>query len=182
MSRCRRKKPAETLTRVKKDNFSAVLCRRHPQLRAVVLDLPEAIRHAAPILANERMGDRVVHRSGNALQDDLGTEAWDVVFVAYLVHHFDDATNREFARRVARSLRPGGVFVIQEVIRPQSPKDAGQTGALLDLYFALTSESGTWSYEEMARWQSEAGLLPQRPIRFRSIPGTGQQVAVKPAA
>jgi SAM-dependent methyltransferase len=159
---------------------SVVLCRRHPNLRAVVLDLPQAIEQAAPILAQEKIGDRVVHRAGNALTDDLGTEAWDVVFTAQLVHHFDDATNRELTRRVARALRPGGVFVIQEVTRPISPKHGGQTGALLDLYFALTSEAGTWSYEEMAEWQRQAGLEPKRPIRFRTMPGVGQQVAVKP--
>ena len=160
--------------------FSVMLCRRYPQLRSVILDLPEAVKHAAPILAREQMGDRVVHRPGNALTDDLGAAAWDIVFVAYLVHHFDDATNRELARRVARGLRPGGVFVIQETIRPHSPQEAGQAGALLDLYFAITSQSGTWSFEEMAAWQRDAGLLPQKPIRFRSIPGAGQQVAVKP--
>jgi SAM-dependent methyltransferase len=140
------------------------------------------VKHAAPILARENMGDRVSHRIGNALEADLGNAAWDVVFVAYLVHHFDDPTNRELARRVARALRPGGVFVIQEVIRPHTPQEAGQTGALMDLYFAVTSESGTWSFEEMASWQRDAGLLPQKPIRFRSIPGAGQQVAVKPPA
>lgn len=161
--------------------YSVVLCRRHEGLRAVVLDLPEAVRTAAPILAKEGMGERVTHRAGDALTDDLGVEAWDVVFVGQLVHHFDDAANRELARRVARSLRPGGCFVIQEVVRPHSPKEAGQPGALLDLYFALTSESGTWSYEEMADWQREAGLKPRKPIRFRSVPGTGQQVAFKPA-
>src|SRR5215470_15979658 len=41
--------------------YSVVLCRRHPGLRSVVLDLPQAIRHAAPLLAREGMGDRVVH-------------------------------------------------------------------------------------------------------------------------
>jgi len=122
----------------------------------------------------------VVHRAGNALTDDLGTETWDVIFIAQLLHHFDDATNRELARRVARALRPGGVFVVQELIRPTSPKQAGQTGTLLDLYFALTSQSGTWSYDEIADWQRQAGLEPQRPIRFQTVPGMGQQVAAKP--
>jgi hypothetical protein len=35
------------------------------------------------------------------------------------------------------------VFVALEMIRPAPPNDAGQIGALLDLYFALTSPSGT---------------------------------------
>lgn len=159
--------------------FSVALCRRHPKLRAVVLDLPEAIERAAPLLDREGMGERVTHRAGDALTEDLGTAAWDVVFIANLVHHFDDATNRELVRRVARALRPGGVCVIQELVRPHTPDEAGQTGALLDLYFALTSESGTWSFEEMADWQRAAGLTPRKPIRLLTMPGTGQQVAVK---
>ena len=160
--------------------YSVALCRRHNGLRSVILDLPEAVAQAAPILAVEEMGDRVVHRAGDALSDDLGEEVWDIVFIAQVVHHFDDDANRKLARRVARALRPGGVFVIQEAIRPRSPKEGGQPGALLDLYFSLTSKSGIWSFAEMADWQQGAGLVPRKPIRFRFIPGSGQQVAVKP--
>jgi 2-polyprenyl-3-methyl-5-hydroxy-6-metoxy-1,4-benzoquinol methylase len=159
--------------------LSVALCRRHPGLRAVILDLPAAVEHAAPILAEEGMGDRITHRAGDVLADDLGSEAWDVILVANLVHHFDEATNRALAKRVARALRPGGVFVIQELYRQESPKQAGQIGALLGLYFALTSESGTWSFEEMAGWQREAGLVPRKPIKFMTAPGNGQQAAVK---
>jgi|SRR6185312_910207 len=159
--------------------LSVAICRRHPGLRAVVLELAEAVEHAAPLLTREGMGERVIHRVGNALTDDLGTGAWDVIFVSSLVHHFDEATNRALAKRIARALRPGGVFVIQELYRPASPNEAGQIGALLDLYFAVTSRSGTWSFEELAGWQREAGLKPLKPIKFRTVPGVGQQAAVK---
>jgi SAM-dependent methyltransferase len=161
--------------------YAASLCRRYPQLSAVILDLPVAIEHAAPLLAREGMRERVVHRAGDVLTEDLGEGEWDVVFASSLVHHFDEASNRELARRAARALRPGGVLILQELVRPRSPRQAGQIGALLGLYFALTSRSGTWSFEEMAAWQREAGLVPRRPIRFVTGPGSGQQVGVKPA-
>ena len=157
--------------------YAVRLCQRHPSLRATILDLPEAVRHAAPILAREGMNDRVVHRAGNALADDLGEAAWDVVLVSNLVHHFDDAANRALARRVARALRPGGVFAILEPVRPVSPRAAGQVGALLDLYFAMTSASGTWTLDEMQGWQSDAGLALRRPIRLRTLPGAVIQAA-----
>jgi tRNA A22 N-methylase len=33
--------------------YSVALCRRHPTLRAVILDLPQAVVHAETILASE---------------------------------------------------------------------------------------------------------------------------------
>src|SRR5262245_8350177 len=131
--------------------YSVAICRRRRGLRATVLDLPQAIEHAAPLLARERMGDRVVHRAGDALHDDLGHEAYDLVFIAQLVHHFDDSTNRELVRRAARALRPGGVLVILEAVRRPTGGAGGQVASLLDLYFAFTSRAGTWAIEELAK-------------------------------
>ena len=160
--------------------YAVALCRRHPGLRATILDLPEAVAQAAPILAREDVGERVRHRAGDARTAELGTEVFDVVLIANLMHHLDEETNRDLVRRVACALRPGGVLVIGEVIRPGQPGTGGQTGALTDLYFAVTSEGGTWSCAELAGWQSAAGLRPRRPMRLLTAPGGGLQVAVKP--
>ena len=160
--------------------YSVALCRRHPELRATVLDLPAAVAAAAPLLAREGMGDRVVHRADNALTADLGADEFDLILVANLVHHFTETQNRDLVRRCARALRPGGRLVIGEVVRPTTPQTAGQIGALTDLYFALTSAGGTWSFAEMADWQRAAGLRPRRPIRLVTGPGGGLQVAEKP--
>ena len=159
--------------------YSVTLCRRHPGLRSVILDLPEAIGEAQHILARERMGGRVVHQPGNGLTDDLGEAQWDIVFIASLVHHFDEATNRSLVQRIARALRPGGVLVVQEFMRNQRPRAGDHLGALLDLFFAATSESGTWSVAEIADWQRAAGLTPQKPIWLRSVPRHAQQVGRK---
>lgn len=160
--------------------YSVAFCRRYPSLRSTILDLPQAVEHAAPILAKEGMGDRVKHRAGNALADDLEVEAYDIIFMAQVVHLFDDAANRALTKKIARALRPGGHFVIQDALRRKSSTEGGQSAALLDLFFALTANAGLWSFEEMASWQSEAGLIPRKPIRFLTVPGIGEQVGLKP--
>jgi SAM-dependent methyltransferase len=160
--------------------YSVALCRRHDGLRSEVLDLPEAVEQAAPLLAAEGMGDRVVHRADDALTADLGTGVYDLVLIAQLVHHFSEEQNRELAARVAAALRPGGVLAVLDEFRPRTAKEAGQVGALLEFYFALTSQSGTWAVEEIADWQRRAGLEPRSPIRFRTVPGVGIQAAAKP--
>ncbi len=157
--------------------FSVALCRRHPGLRATVLDLAPAVEHAAPLLEHEGMGDRVVLRAGDALTDDLGESAYDLIMAISLVHHFDDATNLLLVRKAARALRPGGYLVIGDALRPRSPGQGGQQGAFFDLYFALTSESGLWSFDEMRSWQLEAGLKPLKSMSLVPGGGFGLQVA-----
>ena len=159
--------------------YSVALCRRHKRLRSVILELPQAVEHAAPLLAAEGMGDRVVHRAGDALVEDLGDHTYDLVLVSQLVHHFSDAENRDLARKVARALRPSGVYAVVDAFRSPTPKNAGQLVALLEFYFGLTSRSGTWAVEEIAEWQRQAGLAPRGPIRLRTAPGGGIQAAVK---
>jgi SAM-dependent methyltransferase len=154
--------------------YSVALCRRHKQLSSVILDLPAAIAHAAPILAAEGMGDRVRHQAGNALTDDLGEDLYDVILVSNLVHHFTAAQNRDLTIGAARALKPGGLVAIQELVRPESPNSGDQVGQILNLFFALTSTSGTWSIVEMEGWIRGAGLTPQHPVFLRSIPGTAQ--------
>jgi predicted O-methyltransferase YrrM len=159
--------------------YSVALCREHAGLSSTILDLPQAIEHAAPILARENMGDRVVHRAGDVLSEDLGDSQYDLILVSGLVHHFDDATNIELGRKCARALRRGGFHAIMDYIRVDSPNEGGQVAWLMNFYFALTSRSGAWSFEDMMRWQTSAGLVPRRPVRFKTIPGSGLQAAMK---
>jgi SAM-dependent methyltransferase len=151
--------------------FSVSLCRKHPDLKSVILDLPDAVKQATPILAEEKMGSRVTHRPGNALTDELGEGSVDIVLMSQLVHHFTDEQNRALIKRIARALRPGGICVMLDSIRPKRPGDGGQTAALLDLYFAMGSESGTWPIETMQNWLNSAALEPLKPIWLRTMPG-----------
>jgi SAM-dependent methyltransferase len=159
--------------------YSVALCRKYPQLTATILDLPEAIAQAAPILAAERMADRVKHLPGDALIHDLGENAYHLILLSNLVHHFTEAQNRDLAGRAARALVPGGLLVIQDLIRPASPNCGDQAGQVLNLFFALTSTSGTWSVLEIQDWLRSAGLAVRRPLYLRSVPGAAQILAVK---
>ena len=157
--------------------YAVAMCRRHRRLHATVLDLAEAIEHAAPILAREAMGDRVVHQVGDVRQDDLGSSRYDLVLMAQLLHHFDGATAAALVHRAGHSLRPGGLLVIVDAVGGHAAPT--QAACLLDLYFAFTSRAGTWSLDQLASWQREAGLVPRPPIRLRGLPAFAAQTAVK---
>ena len=160
--------------------YSVAICRHRPNLQSTVLDLPSAIEVSAPLLEKEQMGRRVVHRAGDVLTQDLGTNRWDLIFVSQLVHHFDAATNVELMKRFAQALRPGGMVAVVEILRAASSRDTNETGAVLDLFFAATSLSGCWSWQEISDWQRSAMLVARKPIRLRSTPGAAILIATRP--
>jgi 2-polyprenyl-3-methyl-5-hydroxy-6-metoxy-1,4-benzoquinol methylase len=162
--------------------WSVAFCRKYPELKATILDLPQAIAHAAPLLAKEGMGNRVVHCAGNALTEELGQDRYDFIFMANLVHHFDNASNLALIQRCAKALKPHGVVAVFEPFRVAPSNAIGQFGGLMDLFFALTSASGTFSPAEIAQWQRAAGLAARKPFRLLVLRDLGVQAAVKTPA
>lgn len=159
--------------------YSVALCRRYHGLRSVVLDLPQAIRAAAPLLATENMGCHVVHLESDALTHDFGVDTYDVVLLSHLTHHFNASQNAGLFERLARALRSGGVLAVMEPIRPDRREEVDQLAALNELYFGVTSRAGTWTARDIAGWQRGAGLRPSPEPIMLSDGDTGLQIATK---
>jgi tRNA (cmo5U34)-methyltransferase len=58
------------------------------------------------------------------LQDPLPVGPFDLVFSALTVHHLNAAEKVDLFRRVAEVLRPGGRFVLGDVVVPERADDA----------------------------------------------------------
>lgn len=156
---------------------SVALCKKLPALMSVILDLPEAIAQAAPLLARQGMGERVRHQPGNALTDHFGDAQYDIVLMSSLAHHFTPEQNQSVAANVARALRPGGVFIVNEFIRPEPGAKPELVGSSTDLFYGLSSTAGNYSITEIQRWQRNAGLKPIKPVWYRALPGRAMVAA-----
>jgi 2-polyprenyl-3-methyl-5-hydroxy-6-metoxy-1,4-benzoquinol methylase len=152
--------------------YSVGLCRRNSLLSSTILDLPPAVEKAAPILAKQGMGERVLHKPGNILTDEIGVAQWDFILMASVAHHFTDEQNLLVANKAYKALKPGGVFTILEVLRSDTIKYNGDMlSAMGDFFFALSSTSGTWSYSEIKTWFEEAGFQGLKKTSYLTIPG-----------
>ncbi|WP_338873387.1 class I SAM-dependent methyltransferase [Spirosoma sp. SC4-14] len=158
---------------------SVALCRKLPALTATILDLPQAIEQAAPLLAQQGMGNRIIHQPGNALNDDFGQNEFDIVLLSSLAHHFTSEQNQLVTQKVAQALRPGGVFIVNEFIRPQLGAKPDLVGSSTDLFYGLSSTAGNYSVKEIQHWQQLAGLTSHKVVRYRTIPGRAMVVAKK---
>ena len=121
----------------------------------------------------------MVHKAGNALTDDLGENVYDIVMINNVVHHFTNEQNLALAKKIARALKPKGIYIIGEFLRNEKPGEGGVMAAATSLYFSMTSSSGNWSASEMSGWQTSAGLKPLKTIGAMSIPGWKMTVAIK---
>jgi tRNA (cmo5U34)-methyltransferase len=93
---------------------------RHPGATAVGVDESDALlAEAAARLAGRSVELRVAD-----LADPLPAGPFDLVVSALAVHHLDGAHKAALFARVAGVLRPGGRFVLGDVVVPADPVDA----------------------------------------------------------
>ncbi len=159
--------------------YSIELCKKYPSLSSTILELPGAVDRASAIAAEQGLTDRVKYQAGNALTDDLGDQQYDLIMINNVVHHFTTEDNLKLAQKVARALKPGGMYAVGEFIRGNKPGEGGAVASGAGLYFSLTSKSGTWSIEEINSWQQKAVLKTQKPISLMTLPGWKMLVGTK---
>lgn len=149
--------------------LGAEICRRHPPMRSMVVDLAQALEHARILAKEAGISDLVEHREGDALSGELG-EGYDVALVANLLHHFEEDSCRAILARVRRAVRSGGTIAIWEIEAPR----AGTRPAFGDgvaLFFRLTSTARAHHGEDYAAWLEAAGCQRARVIRPALSPG-----------
>jgi hypothetical protein len=87
--------------------YSVAFCRRHPDLMATVLDLPEAANVGRSIVEREGFAERVRYQHG-----DLRTSVWgagfDVVLLFNILHNLTAEDALAALKRARAALAPGG--------------------------------------------------------------------------
>ncbi|RYF50036.1 MAG: SAM-dependent methyltransferase, partial [Cytophagaceae bacterium] len=85
----------------------------------------------------------------------------------------------DVAKRVARALKPGGIYIVNEFIRPETGAAPELVGSSTDLFYGLTSTAGNYSIAEIQAWQQEAGLRKGRVVTYRTLPGRAMVIGTK---
>jgi tRNA (cmo5U34)-methyltransferase len=86
----------------------------HPGARLVGIDESAAMLGAAGLDADLRV---------SRLEDQLPSGPFDLVVSCLAVHHLDSRGKRDLFRRIAEVLRPGGRFVLADVVVPEREAD-----------------------------------------------------------
>jgi SAM-dependent methyltransferase len=151
--------------------FAMAMCRRHPGLRATVLDLPGSARVGREIVSEEGYAERIEVAEGDLFKATLAA-AHDVVSAFNLAHHLEPALVRELFARMRGALRPGGVAVVGDTERPaaRGAEPPSQVGVMTALLFYATSGARTYTSEELRGWLEQAGFREVRVHRNERSP------------
>lgn len=135
----------------------------HPDAELVGIDESAGmLEHARTVLPGA--GLRVAR-----LQDPLPAGRFDLVISALTVHHLDGPAKADLFSRVAGVLRPGGRFVLGDVVVPADPADAVipleaeyDLPSRLDEQLGWLAEAGfsaevTWAERDLAVVRAELG-------------------------
>jgi SAM-dependent methyltransferase len=95
----------------------------------------EALEAAAGAAEQAGFGDRIDYRQADLNSVQLPSAAYDVVFAIQILHHVDSL--ERLLDQVRSSLRPGGLFVVNEYIGPARFQWLDKTEALMNRVLAL---------------------------------------------
>jgi len=158
--------------------FSITLCRRHPQLRATILDFPAVIEVAKRFVQEAGFEGRVDYIAGNAV-----TQAWpgsqDVVLMSYLLSAVDGSAMRRLFIKAFQALEPGGLLLIHDFM-VDDDRSGPRSAALWFMTFLFDPGAVSFTPSELVALAQGAGFVGASVREL--IPGiTRLLVARKPS-
>lgn len=161
--------------------YTAALCREYPQLRATVLDVPEALAVGQEAVTDAGLTDRVTLTEGD-LHTTAYEQAFDVALLFNIVHGLPPEDVRRLLSRVAAALRPGGQLLVLEPLGDHAT-GGGVAGEAFVRMFSLNLFHGqggqVYDYADLAAWLAEAGFDAVERHAFRSSPTDHLLVATR---
>lgn len=130
---------------------------RHPQAKIIGIDgSPGMVAVARAALPVHRVSVLV-----GALEDPLPEGPFDLVVSALAVHHLHGDGKADLFRRIAEVLKPGGRFVLADVVEPEDPS---YVVTVIDPEIDHPSK-----LDEQLGWLEAAGLMPKVTWTHRDL-------------
>ncbi|MFF1783452.1 methyltransferase [Streptomyces virginiae] len=160
--------------------FPVALCRRHPHLRATVLDLPRVAAMAREKMAGLGLSEVIEARDGDFLHDERLPDGHDVILLSMILHDWDQETGRKLLGKCFAALPPGGAVIICELVLDDDERGPAPA-ALMGLNMLVETRSGhNYTYAEYRGWLADAGFGPVEVLPLDAAGANAALVARKP--
>jgi len=159
--------------------YDIELCKRYPQLRATVHDLPFVGEIAARKVEESGLSQRIQTVGGDFFADPALPEGHDVILLSMILHDWNEEHNREILRKCYDALPSGGGIVISELL-VNDEKTGPPPAALMSLNMLIETEGRNYTPAEYSSWLDETGFIDTRTVWFDAPGANGAVTARKP--
>lgn len=143
--------------------WGIALAQASPHVTVRAIDWPDVLVVTRRVVERFGLGDRLTTIAGDMLEVDWGG-GYQVVTLGQILHSEGVERSRALLARAHAALAPGGTIAIAEHL-----VDADRRGPMRGLIFAVnmlvnTEAGGTYTFEEIAGWLTEAGFTNPRQL------------------
>jgi cyclopropane fatty-acyl-phospholipid synthase-like methyltransferase len=132
--------------------YAIHFCQAHPDLHAVVFDLPGTRRFAEQTIRRFGLADRVEFAAGDYHKDPLPGR-FDTVWLSHILHAENPEACQRLIHKAVQALDRGGVLIVHDFILNDT-----MDGPLFPALFALNMLLGTDGGQAYAQGQVEIML------------------------
>ncbi|WP_406047284.1 methyltransferase [Kribbella sp. NBC_00889] len=159
--------------------YDIELCRRFPNLRATVFDLPPVCEIASTKLVAAGYEDRIAVTPGDFLDDPELPAGHDIVLLSMIMHDWTPEQDLAILRKCFAALPSGGRIVISELL-VNDEKTGPPAAALMSLNMLVETVGRNYTAAEYEQWLHATGFVDVHTVSFDAPGANGAVLAHKP--
>ncbi|MGI9598209.1 MAG: methyltransferase, partial [Acidimicrobiales bacterium] len=139
-------------------------CQANPELQAIVIDAPEPLAIAEPLVAEAELDDRIELVVGDLFDPELYADlpaGADAALISGVVLIKTEAECRSLFRRAHDLLDESGLMIVQDFMRLDDSPGRRLLDTMLDLYVLIGFDPGSADRpgEVYEAWLEDAGFV-----------------------
>ncbi|MBI4337928.1 MAG: methyltransferase domain-containing protein [Chloroflexi bacterium] len=131
--------------------------KRHPHLKAIVLELPAVCPIAQDYIAQQGVGDRVRVQAGDFFKGETLPREADVIALGWVLHDWPPRQAQAILANCYEALQPGGAILVCEKLLDED-KTGPPITALMNLHALVSTGGEEHTASEYQAWMVEAGF------------------------
>ncbi|MCJ7694050.1 MAG: class I SAM-dependent methyltransferase, partial [Anaerolineaceae bacterium] len=145
---------------------SLSLARRHPGVQVTLIDRPEMVRVAGDVAVAFDVEKQVKTIAGDILSIDFGSNLYDIILLGNITHFFNKTDNVRLFRKCYNALLPGGVVIINSVVR----RDGEPSLLWIGSWLYATSPSGEdYNFLDYKELLESEGFINSKDVNSQLI-------------
>jgi hypothetical protein len=141
-------------------NMLVHVCKRHPNVKGVLYDLPHVVTDAPALLEAHGMSDRISIEGGSFFE--AVPDGHDAYILSHIIHDWDEDRCHTILGLCREAMNPGGRVLIVEMVLPEG--DTPHAGKMLDMMMLVGPGGQERTPSEYAELLAPVGLKVERVV------------------